>query len=542
MRKSHLIALAVAAAIVVPVSHSIAQTSTRLEPVTPVHSTIEDMIALDVANQFEGVQKIGNKRSVRFRAPSLEVDESLAIVSIDPPKSDGSAGGPRATFVQDHDFTALTDNGTSIPPDTMGAVGPSHLMSLLNSQFRYSTKPAPGGSPSVLSTTTSDSYWGVSAGSSFDHHVVWDPGAGRWISAAVRNGFASTSGLMIAASTAAAGDAPLPKQIYYIDADADNNEWVDYPLLGVNNTWIAVTGNMFTISGGSFTEARMWVFNKAEVIAGSATTPTVIAPLSTPAGNAFTVSPAMTYGSESSIWTVSSGFTSGANKALSIGRITGTAASPTWAHQNFLATPTVAYSFTVPFMQQSGANDNIDGGDSRAGRTTFYNGKLYTSHNCGLPATGANRAAFAWYELTPSPLALNRGGVVDPGAASSDNSYGTIAPLHTGQANPPIIGGCTVTSDSTFLSSAAFFMDAGSSVVSAPTANIYSTGTNNYFKDFGGGLNRWGDYSHTMIDPSEPTRVWTIQESAEGGANTWRTNWASYRVTGAAGVQNFDMY
>ncbi len=541
MRKSHLVAMAFAAAMVVPVSHSFAQTSQRLEPVTPVLSTIEDMEAQDVANRFEGVQKIGNKKSYRFRAPALEVDESLVVTSLDPPKFDASAGGPRATFVQDHDFTGLTDNGTSIPPDTMGAVGPSHVMTLLNSQFRYGTKPAPGGSPSILSTTTSDVYWGVSAGSSFDHHVVFDPGSGRWISASVRNGFASTSGLMIAASTAGAGDAPLPKQIYYIDADADNNEWVDYPLLGVNNTWIAVTGNMFTFAG-SFTEARMWVFNKAEVIAGSATTPTVIAPLSTPAGNAFTVSPAMTYGSEASLWTVSSGFTSGANKALSIGRITGTAASPTWAHQTFLATPTVAYNFSVPFMQQSGANDTVDGGDSRAGRTTFYNGKLYTSHNCGLPAGGSNRAAFAWYEITPSPIALNRGGVVDPGVATSDFSYGTIAPLQTGQANPPIIGGCTVTSDSTFLSSAAFFIDASSSTVSDPTTNIYSTGTNNYFKDFGGGANRWGDYSHTMIDPSDSTRVWTLQESCEGGANTWRTNWASYRVVGAANVQNYDMY
>jgi len=539
MRKSHLVAMAAVAAMAIPVSHSMAQTSQRLDPITPVLSTVEDMEAYDVTMRFEGVQKIGNKRSARFRAPSLEVDESQVVTSIDPPKFDPAIGGPRATFVQDHDFIALTDNGVAIPPDTMGAVGPSHLMTILNSQFRYTTKPAPGGSPSILSTSSSDAYWGVA--NTFDNHVVYDPGSGRWISAAVRNGFSTTSGLMVASSTAGAGDAPLPKQVYLVDGDADNNEWVDYPLLGVNNTWIAVTGNMFDF-GGSFVEARMWVFNKSEIVAGSASTPTLIAPLSTPAGNAFTVAPAMTYGSESSLWTISSGFTSGGNKALSIGRVTGTASSPSWAHNTFLATPSVAYSFTVPFMQQSGGNDNVDGGDSRAGRVTFYNGKLYFTHNCGLPSTGANRAAFAWYEITPSPIALNRGGVVDPGATTSDNSYGTIAPLQTGQANPPIVGGCTVTSDSTFLSSAAFFMDAASSTVSAPTSNIYSAGTNNYFKDFGSGLNRWGDYSHTVIDPSEPTRVWTIQESCEGGANTWRANWASYRVVGAANVQNFEMY
>src|ERR1043166_9157758 len=38
------------------------------------------------------------------------------------------------------DFQALLDNGTIIPPDTMGAVGPNHVMTMLNSQVRVHSK------------------------------------------------------------------------------------------------------------------------------------------------------------------------------------------------------------------------------------------------------------------------------------------------------------------------------------------------------------------------------------------------------------------
>jgi hypothetical protein len=35
-----------------------------------------------------------------------------------------------------------------------------------------------------------------------------------------------------------------------------------------------------------------------------------------------------------------------------------------------------------------------------------------------------------------------------------------------------------------------------------------------------GGSNRWGDYSATVVDPTDPNRFWTIQEIAIGN-NNW---------------------
>jgi len=56
----------------------------------------------------------------------------------------------------------------------------------------------------------------------------------------------------------------------------------------------------------------------------------------------------------------------------------------------------------------------------------------------------------------------------------------------------------------------------------------YTHGLANYYETFGGGRNRWGDFSATCIDPRNDTDFWTIQESSYvGAAPNWYTWWAS---------------
>src|SRR5262249_44705235 len=59
----------------------------------------------------------------------------------------------------------------------------------------------------------------------------------------------------------------------------------------------------------------------------------------------------------------------------------------------------------------------------------------------------------------------------------------------------------------------------------------YQPGLGSYYKTYGGGVNRWGDYSGTWVDPGDDQSLWTIQEYAKlfTGPNssknpgTWRT-------------------
>jgi len=90
-------------------------------------------------------------------------------------------------------FLALADDTTAVPPDTQGAVGPNHLMTVLNTQVRIQSRTGV-----VLSTVSLDFFWAsVGNPSAFDPKITYDPYGGRWIFAAGANGGAQLSGELI---------------------------------------------------------------------------------------------------------------------------------------------------------------------------------------------------------------------------------------------------------------------------------------------------------------------------------------------------------
>ena len=57
---------------------------------------------------------------------------------------------------------------------------------------------------------------------------------------------------------------------------------------------------------------------------------------------------------------------------------------------------------------------------------------------------------------------------------------------------------------------------------------VLQAGEATYTKTFGTGVVRWGDYSHSGVDPSDDRSLWTIQEYARphaGGFTRWGTWW-----------------
>jgi hypothetical protein len=72
---------------------------------------------------------------------------------------------------------------------------------------------------------------------------------------------------------------------------------------------------------------------------------------------------------------------------------------------------------------------------------------------------------------------------------------------------------------------------------------IYKEGEDYYQKTFSGTRNRWGDYSHTVVDPVNDIDIWTLQEYAglrvgttgQGSNDSrWATQWA--KIAGPAGA------
>ncbi|MFM8411994.1 MAG: hypothetical protein ACKOCT_17140, partial [Alphaproteobacteria bacterium] len=164
-----------------------------------------------------------------------DVSAATAIEGIAPQPSILSAG---------LGFVALPDDNTSIPPDTNGAAGPSHLVTMLNTQVRVQSKTG-----TTSSTVSLASFWTTASGFSgdpFDPHVVYDPQTQRFIAVTDANGGLATSKVWLAVS--ASSDPTGAWYFYQFTAESGGANWADFPGLGVNSKWIAITNNMFRVS------------------------------------------------------------------------------------------------------------------------------------------------------------------------------------------------------------------------------------------------------------------------------------------------------
>jgi hypothetical protein len=141
-----------------------------------------------------------------------------------PPPTLPEASGPAIMT----NFDALGDANTAIPPDTMGAAGPSHLMTMLNTEVRIQDKA--GG---TISTVSLASFWTAGTGltgSPFDPHVIYDAVSGRWLATIFANGNSATSKVFFAIS--ATNDPTGTWTFYSFTADAGGTTWADYPASG----------------------------------------------------------------------------------------------------------------------------------------------------------------------------------------------------------------------------------------------------------------------------------------------------------------------
>ena len=163
-------------------------------------------------------------------------------------------------------FLALPDNNTTIPPDTHGAVGPNHVMTMLNSQVRIQDKTG-----LTISTVSLTTFWAPAGGTGvFDPRLKYDAGSSRWVATCDSDRRTAAASVLFAISSTS--DPTGTWTFYLIDADPTNVNWADYPDIGYNSTWIAITNNMFTNVGDTAKGPSMWVIDKSTALAGGALT------------------------------------------------------------------------------------------------------------------------------------------------------------------------------------------------------------------------------------------------------------------------------
>jgi hypothetical protein len=193
-------------------------------------------------------------------------------------------------------------NGTStsfIPPDTAGAVGPTRLMSTLNSNYVVQDR-ADG---KVLASVSMATFWAsLGAAMPFDPRVLYDPYSGRWLVAAVTDPGSAGSAVLYGISDSS--DPAGGWHLYSVAVDPTGATWADFPTLGFNQRTVAIGVNLFTTATGDYAGlAKLFVVDYPALKAGSAAAATAIA-----VPNAFTIQPAVTYSpTESTLYLVEHG-------------------------------------------------------------------------------------------------------------------------------------------------------------------------------------------------------------------------------------------
>ncbi len=413
-------------------------------------------------------------------------------------------------------FQALGDNGTVIPPDTQGAVGPNHLMVTLNSQVRIQDR-----SGAALSTISIYGFWSsLSIFQAFDPKLSYDPFNNRWIFSAGADPGASSAAILIGVSRTS--DPTGMWNLYKVKADAASKLWADFPTMGFNKNWIAVQANMFTNGSNAYSRSNIWVFNKANLYAGGSG----LFKLFTNTNGGFTQFPATTYDNSLSTLYLLETWNGGAGR-LRLSTITGPV-----GHE--VLTPGVAYPTTsktwqawapvTNFAPQSGSSRGIDNGDDRILSCVYRNGSLWAAHTVFLPASAAaTRSSAQWWQINTASGSLGSvqqiGRVDDPtGALFFD--YPSLAV----NRNNDMLIGYSRFSASQYASANYSFRSGSDPHNTLQSDTVLKPGEATYYKDFGTGANRWGDFSNTMVDPVNDTDMWTIQEYA-GTNNTWGTWW-----------------
>ena len=428
--------------------------------------------------------------------------------------------GPLAPpVIKTLNFEGVSQSG-SYPPDTHGAVGPSHVVEVVNTRVVVYNKAG-----TLLKNTALNSFFG-STEFLFDPRVVYDQTWNRWVIIATRRTTSTTDPVLkffLAVSTTddPAGNYYVYSNLQYGGGSFNAGDWFDFPALGMDQDAVLVTSNVFDTPNGGFKFAFMTPIAKARIYNGLG--------FSVPAftGLASTLQPPIVFDQNNSAYFVAAN--NGTGLHLYRGQNLSNPSQASLVLQSIV--PVTAYSIP-PSAPQLGTTQKIDTLDKRfVNASTQVSDSLWNVHTIKLgifaapkfyqidtEGTGANtlkQSGFFFEGGTSfdfnASIAANASGEAFVTWNSTDVSNATVANRHnaririSGRQAADTLG----------------VIPAGSTVVTsgvALTGNLSSTA----------GIQRWGDYSAVSLDPTPGTtagcsanrRAWIINEKINA-ASTW---------------------
>jgi hypothetical protein len=413
-------------------------------------------------------------------------------------------------------FTAMT-GGAIFPPDTNGAVGPAHIALLINGQYRVFAKS----DGALLDESSLQNFWldaGVAAPNApFDPRIVYDAASQRWYASSA-NSKHQPNELLVAVSTSA--DPMQGWTGFAIDSDSTDLGWADFPMLGIDADAVFVAVPLFSLLDESIVlGVDILVIPKPDLVAAVPTLANATLFQNLPPGP-LGVIPQPVIGQDGGGLPelLLSGDLADQGQ-VQLAAITGTATVPV---VSALGAVTVDAYDPPPLAPQPGPKTDLatSFGDLRfTGSVVQRNGSLWAVHG----VDDAGRAALRFLEIDAATH------VVRQDLLLSDPSLALFFPSIAVNAAGDVVIGASGSSESNYAGAYALVGSTANGVTSFGAPIELRAGAAEYERLQNGELNRWGDYSATVVDPLDAQSFWTFQEYVHG-ENQWGIHVAEIRV------------
>jgi uncharacterized repeat protein (TIGR01451 family) len=440
-----------------------------------------------------------------------EIGPSEAMIA---PLAPGFAD--KVTIGLNQEISRRSVDSNFIPPDTMGAVGPNHIVEIINGNFEIFDKTT-GAS---LDSRSLDSFWvntvGLSAagiqGFTFDPRIVFDPDSGVWFAVSIDSSDTNGDGVRDSGN-----------QVYVARTDTDDPEgdwdgvrfaadtvggpeFHDYPTLALDADGVYICTQDFAFDATGTNGESCYSIPKADLLQAAPTVANMTRFEATPAGLpvvtgsiqpsldfGLTDGRAPLFGAQGGALVRSDIF--GAQTATAtLGTVIGVIGDP--GH----ATPPAARQ-----PNPGGIARTLENVAPRfVGNVVELNDSLWAVHAV-MGSSGAN-SALRWYEIDePTNTVLQTGLIDDPDRDFHEpsiavNEYGDVMIGYTCSGPTLAASTCVSVGETT----------GGATTFEPP--QILAIGAGYYYREGSGTRNRWGDYSATVLDPTDSCTFYAFQE------------------------------
>jgi hypothetical protein len=393
------------------------------------------------------------------------------------------------------------------PPDCAVAVGPNHVVEVVNSSLAIYNK---NGTVARSEQTLESWFAPVSPGSFiFDPKVVYDQGGGRFIMLALaKDNATQVSYYLIAVSQSsnATGGWWLYKLNAKVDGSNNTAFWADFPGLGYDALGVYITSNQYSFAN-AFQYAKMRILNKAVLYAGGGLGWYDFWNWTNLDGTkVFTWKPAQTYGAAPAEYLLNT--RSGGGTSVTLWAVTNPTGTPGLSRQT---TYGIGSYTPPPNACQFGGANLIATGDCRTQDVAWRGGYLYTGFSQAYtPAGQPTGSALRLLKLNTAANLVTQNWIYYQSAAHF--YYPAVTVNNVGVMYVAF----NRSSCNSYVS-----VNAVTEVWVDPNYTTVKSGEGYYGQD------RWGDYNGISPDPGGP--VWVAAEYAKNSLVSWGT-WLGWLI------------